>query len=995
MRSITSLADGYSTTPKDTLFRELGNLEMPRKRISPKHGKEPFAPPELTGDAGGGFESSVGAFALVQLLTGAADFGDDLGRVKRVKFQTKDLGHDFDDIAVEFESPNSEKPRSLAVSSKRDRQVTRNGFSKEVVRSIWSHFTQPTFRRYHDSMLLALGQLANDVQNSWDDLWQETRALDADYERHALRLQQSSTMKQALFNSLHRPNAGASAQSDPKETVALVGHLRLRLFDFRTAASRDRARGIELCKNALSNPSKSEPLRLWETLETLANTKRQFGGTVDLAGLISQLQEFQLLEYPDFRADWTILAARTQQALGLIRTDIAGIASLIRRDAVEKVKRLLASRRVVALIGESGSGKSSLAKQVAFSTGRVIWLSADDLRSGTSLQHELADVLEAAPEQDPFLIIDAAERFDDQATQRCAALLGRLVGSASPRWRVILTSQANHWEDFASSLLRHGSRCVQLEFITMELPDAKEVQQFLTAVPSLRAAFRRPELQEFLRNLKALDWVVNQVRKSSAVNTRGWAGVSDVIDWLWKSWVTSGPERFARANLLKRLATLESEVLSFGVPLSKLSAAECDTLSGLADAKLVRESDDRVYFEHDLLADWARLRCLIEVRAHAAGVLAERSVSPRWHRAIQLYGQRLAETDPQGKDWHGCLIARSSVGEALAADLLLDAVCSAVNASPALENVWPTLAENDGALLTRLLQRFRHLASMPDPQMMAQASDPSQAFWFAANCRVARGPHWVPMLQFLYAHRSDVVQLAPLETANTCKLWLTSTPASTPMRTGYPLRREAAQILVELAREVQGQKAEGTHFHDDTDDAVFGAVLEAIDELPEDVSSLALELCRRRKESPPTAKRRKEAKQRQANGRKTARQVSSARGEQPLSFLRFGPLLKPWPDGPRSRVDDAFRKVCLNSNALQRMMIFRPSVARVVILALCIEPPKRQGSQGYWDSLSRDSLGIEMSEKWNGPIYFRGPFLAFLRIAPKYGLDLLCRKPVV
>jgi len=47
--------------------------------------------------------------------------------------------------------------------------------------------------------------------------------------------------------------------------------------------------------------------------------------------------------------------------------------------------------------------------------------------------------------------------------------------------------------------------------------------------------------------------------------------------------------------------------------------------------------------------------------------------------------------------------------------------------------------------------------------------------------------------------------------------------------------------------------------------------------------------------------------------------------------------LERWPDGPRGRVDDAFRKVCLTTDALYPLILTAPQSAEEVILALLIE----------------------------------------------------------
>jgi hypothetical protein len=50
------------------------------------------------------------------------------------------------------------------------------------------------------------------------------------------------------------------------------------------------------------------------------------------------------------------------------------------------------------------------------------------------------------------------------------------------------------------------------------------------------------------------------------------------------------------------------------------------------------------------------------------------------------------------------------------------------------------------------------------------------------------------------------------------------------------------------------------------------------------------------------------------------------------------PLPEPWPDGPRSRMDDDFREAVLDTDALMPLIRARPKTAREVALAVLINP---------------------------------------------------------
>ena len=101
----------------------------------------------------------------------------------------------------------------------------------------------------------------------------------------------------------------------------------------------------------------------------------------------------------------------------------------------------------------------------------------------------------------------------------------------------------------------------------------------------------------------------------------------------------------------------------------------------------------------------------------------------------------------------------------------------------------------------------------------------------------------------------------------------------------------------------------------------------------------------------------------------------------------FGRLQKPWTHGPLRRVEEAFREAVLETDALAALMISRPEVAAEVLLAVCIEEPQRE-----YKSYRAHSFGEAGFAFWHGHLpamYFTGPFLNFLRLSPRIGLQAI------
>ncbi len=75
--------------------------------------------------------------------------------------------------------------------------------------------------------------------------------------------------------------------------------------------------------------------------------------------------QFQLAAHPDFNADWAMLRRRYAEVTGFIDERIGGVAYLPRDTERSSVASVLSSSRGCVLTGESGSGKSALAKRLS------------------------------------------------------------------------------------------------------------------------------------------------------------------------------------------------------------------------------------------------------------------------------------------------------------------------------------------------------------------------------------------------------------------------------------------------------------------------------------------------------------------------------------------------------------------------------------------------------------------------------------------------------
>jgi hypothetical protein len=211
---------------------------------------------------------------------------------------------------------------------------------------------------------------------------------------------------------------------------------------------------------------------------------------------------------------------------------------------------------------------------------------------------------------------------------------------------------------------------------------------------------------------------------------------------------------------------------------------------------------------------------------------------------------------------------------------------------------------------------------------------------------------------------------------------------------GSSRSRRGRSVAIKLAKELQGQIAEGRHFRNGGK-SVYEALLSAATEFPDDVAQIARELCGRRDEPRHAILRSIEANEK----REEREREWLAKNPEPKRRKRFppvslsdprGPLRAQAADGPREEVSEGFRSAVLETAALTALITPRPEGAREVLLAVCIEEPRPR--EILRDRFSfREDCGLAHWSDGYPAGYWKGPFLSFLQKAPAQGLDAILR----
>jgi len=644
---------------------------------------------------------------------------------------------------------------------------------------------------------------------------------------------------------------------------------------------------------------------------------------------------------------------------------------------------------------------------------KVLWWSATSLdvasfaafESAMSLSHRLPDLLAAAGDSRACVVIDGLDRvFSDTAFANVSALIRglRLDDAASP-WCVLVTCQLEEWgrvqrELARANLVLPGLRVIQVADLP---PD--DLDPVWREFPALRPLSLRPHLRDLLAKPKILDLLATRVLLGAPIDAQQWVGESDVVAWFWEEVVRTHPKAELRARFLQLLGERQADSLESETPRSSFRVEDLSPVDGLVHDRLCDVHDERLSFCHDLYGDWARQRILVGHADRVGEYIEQRITSPLWHRALRLYGLHLLEQHEDVAQWRSVLNSLGSGTERrakkresvpakwrpvfdslhprthdfnTAQDLVLESVIFAADPLPLLERMWPELQAEGGVLLHRLLARFLHVATLPNPLMLRIASAIGEDFTAEAATmqRVPYWPYWLRMIQFLHNHSADVTQLALQQVAEIADTWLRRGGA------GWLRRREAAELgiaaaehTLRLNREhgtMSGQSKIGC--------AAYSAGLAGAAELPDRVAAFALDASQRVTGSEGASAR---------DGRSST-VVRRVRVSGPLGSYEFE-MPPPWPDGPSERVNEAFRNTCLDTDALHPLVLSDPVVARQVLLALMIQEP-REPDESFSSALEED-LEVETMHTWFPPFYLRGPFLFFLQNQATEGLDLILR----
>jgi ABC-type transport system involved in cytochrome bd biosynthesis fused ATPase/permease subunit len=162
---------------------------------------------------------------------------------------------------------------------------------------------------------------------------------------------------------------------------------------------------------------------LWQRLQRIAKSNRP-GGKLTLPELIEELRpEFNLKDYPDHQSAWQTLERLSEENRCTVRGVIGPEIRFSFDEQQEEIKNELLKSGAVAVLGESGAGKSSLIATILGQSeeyDRILWFrigqlavsSQFDLARSLQLQHDHPALIRQSTAARSVLIVDGFDQFN-------------------------------------------------------------------------------------------------------------------------------------------------------------------------------------------------------------------------------------------------------------------------------------------------------------------------------------------------------------------------------------------------------------------------------------------------------------------------------------------------------------------------------------------------------------------------------------------------------
>jgi len=932
--------------------------------------------------SGFSFEDEVASYLMCEMLLRKASSA--YGVIVRLERQATDW-EPCGDFLLTFRNPENEE-FLCGCSVKSNRPITGNGCSEEIRDSIWRVVEDDLFDQTSSLIGLFTAPLSATASLVIDQLVSRARN-----ETNPNRFESKTLDKKHrdISESFRHP----ARNNDTGSPWQIFSRLIAREFDFIRAESKCLAEAKQMCREILE-PTVSTDLesdRLWQQLLVLAKSLRDNGGSVTRDSLVEKLRSaFVMRNDPYDEKAWAILNQYSDEYMSEVITELPGHLQLPREDVFEKLRSVLSSHGGLHLLGESGSGKSVLAKKLAqemcFPNGQVVWFRADRVSMIRKQIPDVISVLDRTRHQNSVLIIDSLEScYDIGGLNYLSQLLEFLGKKERSPWKVILLCQPVHWERVFLALRKHGTAHAALtEELSCGEISQSDLKLVCEASPSIGRLRQLGYLNRVLRTPKMLDVLLS----GEDFESRELAGEADLVTWWWKDKIQGMSTISKEETTARNLAAQMAQDLVSEVPHEAVQGHE-ESVGQLIDrGVLLRTREGRIRFSHDLYADWSRVMILREKKYDLIEFALEKVSNPPWIRALRLHSQFLLEREEDISQWQSiiaaCIAKRSEKGEFSSEvlniiDSFVEAIPLCTNSEELLEKLKADLLANNGFLLNRMMARTLIVGTVPDPVLRERFAvlDRKLLPDVARQYRLPRSNFLDPVILFLLRNKDEAIKYVPYEIAEIALMY-----ARLESYRGDTWKNVAELALLNAERLLWKETDRYRLRNKSKDSKIYEAGIRAASQCPERVQNLLLKACGR---AP------------WMNGDVSPQADMEWLGEwKEYSFGGYqGRIVanppESWGEGPSRKTSEGLADAWFQGDASYALYERYPSVATEITLAFLIDWPKVIIDRDFYYH-GYDHHGLAHAAEDFDPVFWTtGPFINYLRGNWKIGVDLIVK----
>jgi NACHT domain len=748
--------------------------------------------PYASGGGGTHFEATVLSYYLAVLLCDLPARGVLGNAVVSVRAQRAALGAPLDDVIV---AGVTEDGTATALHLQIKNKLTFTAADADwvdILRRAWDTFTADDFDAVHMRLGAGIGRYSARADDHYQSVLSWARYSDT-ADDFFLRIEKkdfSSETKLAFVQAIRATldaHAGRPVSND--ELWRFLKCILILHFDFQTPeTSRDAEATRDRLRVLFVDEPEPRARALWDHLIAEAGRLIPTAGSLDRGTLRQQLRtDGFLLAEPSATRRRAILAIdqESRRALAEIKADIAGLR-LHRRAASTALRKALDSASFIQLIGEPGTGKSALLREIAEECSRLgpVFVLKDAripprgwaaLANVLGISGDCADVLtDFSGAGEPILFIDGIDKIVDPAVQITVNDILRTIANTPhlAAWKVVVTVREQNLRHLETWIDGEVLKRLPLASVSVAPlgPDERETVaayfprlRSLLAQGSIDVILHRPFFLNALLTLGSRDAGATLPATEAALMQLWWSfGGTDQM-----SFASAQEQRESLVALGERLARAPETAILMG----GLSAAAVDRLvaAGVLRHVVLGHS---VVFAHDIFEEWSLCQTIIRHRGELVAFLRETLEPQILIRPLQLLGTHLLETETSTQPWERLILDTAS------ADLrpvwqraVLLSCLQSTRTTALLDTLTPYLTAEDAQVLRKLMLALRTIEVVPNRQFLNEAQTPhvdaADRPKYANLTAKPRITIWVRFLDWLMPHvgtlpRSLIPELLPI-----------------------------------------------------------------------------------------------------------------------------------------------------------------------------------------------------------------------------------------